>query len=154
MTVCRQMQINLLLWSMCIKISIQHSTTCDSRTNLNYITNTHPLVIPTEALTSIFKSSLYYFTKYIIHVRNFRITCLKHIYRNYSDASLQIGWHYLNILNMTWCWQDLPWFSIPSCSKKMAKSGKLLDMILDYNIWNRNGCKYSSTFAHINVKWM
>ena len=43
------------LWSMCIKISIEHSTTCDSRTNRNYITNTHPSVIPTEASTSIFQ---------------------------------------------------------------------------------------------------
>ena len=33
---CRQMQINWILEFLCIKLSIEHSTTWDSRTNLNY----------------------------------------------------------------------------------------------------------------------
>ena len=37
-TVCEQMQINQFLKSLCIKLSIEHSTTCDSRTHLNCIT--------------------------------------------------------------------------------------------------------------------
>ena len=36
-TVCKQMQINKLLESLYIKLPIEHSTTCDSRTNLNYM---------------------------------------------------------------------------------------------------------------------
>lgn len=41
--------------------------------------NTHTLIIPTEALTGIFMSSLYYFADYIIHVHYLWITCLKQI---------------------------------------------------------------------------
>ena len=34
-TVCKQLQINFLS-SLCIQLSIEHSTMCDSRTKLNY----------------------------------------------------------------------------------------------------------------------
>ena len=34
-TVCKQRQINNLVYFLCIKLSIEHSTKCDSRTQLN-----------------------------------------------------------------------------------------------------------------------
>ena len=111
--------------------------------NKSYLHNQYSptSVIPTETSTSIFKSSLYYVTQYIIHVPETDIIIVVVIIVNSAN------WLTLfNILNITWCWQDSPCFSIPACSKKMAKSFKLLDTTLDYNIWNRNECKYPVHF--------